>query len=49
MTAESGALSETTEGVIKVNGAELFYQLRGSGPAMICPCNCSSGRTSWGS
>jgi len=35
MTAESGALSETTEGVVKVNGAELFYQLRGSGPALL--------------
>lgn len=35
MTPETSAVLQATEGRVKVNGAELFYQLRGSGPALL--------------
>jgi len=35
MTQESAARSRATEGMVKVNGAELYHQVRGSGPALL--------------
>lgn len=35
MTSDINALTRTTEGQVKVNGAELYYQVRGTGPAVL--------------
>lgn len=35
MTPETSAASHAAEGMIKVNGAQLYHQVRGSGPALL--------------
>lgn len=35
MTTEASATSGTTEGRVKVNGADLYHQVRGSGPPVL--------------
>jgi pimeloyl-ACP methyl ester carboxylesterase len=35
MTPETSATSRAAEGMIKVNGADLYHQVRGSGPALL--------------
>jgi pimeloyl-ACP methyl ester carboxylesterase len=35
MTPDTSATARTVEGTIKVNGAELYHQVRGSGPALL--------------
>ena len=35
MTPGTSAASHTAEGMIKVNGAQLYHQVRGSGPALL--------------
>src|SRR5712691_3925215 len=35
MTPDMNALTRTTEGRVKVNGAELYYEVRGTGPAVL--------------
>jgi pimeloyl-ACP methyl ester carboxylesterase len=35
MTPKTSAGSRTAEGIIKVNGAQLYHQVRGSGPALL--------------
>jgi pimeloyl-ACP methyl ester carboxylesterase len=35
MTSKTSAGSRAAEGIIKVNGAQLYHQVRGSGPALL--------------
>jgi len=35
MTPQTRATSQATEGLVKVNGAELYHQVRGSGPELL--------------
>jgi pimeloyl-ACP methyl ester carboxylesterase len=35
MTSEARATGRTTEGTIKINGAQLYHQVRGSGPVLL--------------
>ncbi len=35
MTPQTTTASHTTEGTVKVNGAELYYQIRGAGPTVL--------------
>ncbi len=38
MTPDINALTPATEGRVKVNGAELYYEVRGTGPSVLLVC-----------